>query len=150
MYRFTLSGNPIPQKQTRFSCRNGVPRAYDPSKKDMEMIRWQVKPFAPPSPLQGPISLTLLFFLPIPKATSKVKRRQMIDRFILPVVKPDEDNLAYIVTNALKGLVYEDDRQICEKHVYKVYDELPRTEIIVKTIQTAEQYGLRIPDETYI
>lgn len=71
----------------------------------------------------------------------------MIRRIILPVVRPDEDNLAYIVTNALKKLVYEDDSQICEKHVYKVYDTTPRTEIIVKCIQTAEKYGLRIPGE---
>lgn len=150
MYRFTLSGNPIPQKQTRFSCRGGFPRAYDPSKKDLEMIQWQIRPFAPVTPLQGPISLSLFFFLPIPKSTSKAKRDQMIRRIILPVVKPDEDNLAYIVTNALKKIVYDDDNQICEKHVYKVYDACPRTEIIVKTIQTAEKFGLRMPNESDI
>ncbi len=147
MYRFVLSGNPIPQKQTRFTCQGGFPRAYDPSKKDLEMIRWQVKPFAPQTPLQGPISLSLFFFLPIPKSASKARRDQMMRRIILPVVKPDEDNLAYIVTNALKKLVYEDDSQVCEKHVYKVYDVCPRTEIVVKVIQTAEQYGLKVPGE---
>lgn len=147
MYRFTLSGNPIPQKQTRFSCAGGKPRAYDPSKKDLEMIRWQVRPFAPESPLLGPIALTLIFFMPIPVSTSRAKRDQMIRRIILPVVKPDEDNLAYIVTNALKSIVYQDDSQICEKHVYKVYDALPRTEIRVESIQTAEKYGLKVPGE---
>lgn len=147
MYRFTLSGNPVPQKQTRFTCAGGYPRAYDPSKKDLEMIRWQVRPFAPAEPLMGPISLTLYFFLPIPKSTSKAKRDQMQRRILLPVCKPDEDNLAYLVTNALKKLVYNDDAQICEKHVYKSYDLMPRTEILVKQIQTAEKYGLRIPGE---
>lgn len=142
MYKFTLSGNPIPQKQTRFTCQGGFPRAYDPSKKDLEMIQWQIKPFAPEKPLQGPICLSIYFFLPIPKSTSKARREQMMRRIILPVVKPDEDNLAYIVTNALKKIVYEDDNQICEKHVYKVYDNMPRTEITVKVIQTAERYGL--------
>lgn len=150
MYRFTLSGNPIPQKQTRFTCRGGFARAYDPSKKDLEMIRWQIKPFAPETPMLGPISLTILFFLPIPNSTSKVRCEKMMRRIILPVVKPDEDNLAYIVSNALKKLVYEDDNQICEKHVYKLYDLNPRTEIIVKTIQTAEKYGLRVLGENDI
>lgn len=71
----------------------------------------------------------------------------MRNRIILPVVKPDIDNLAYLVTNALKGIVYKDDNQVCEQHCYKVYDDMPRTEIIVKTIQTAEKYGLRLPGE---
>jgi Holliday junction resolvase RusA-like endonuclease len=148
MFRFVLSGNPIPQKQTRFSCRGGFPRAYDPSKKDLEMIQWQIKPFAPNEPLMGPISLTICFFMPIPKSTSRAKVDMMMRRVILPISKPDEDNLAYIVTNALKKIVYNDDSQICEKHVYKVYDTMPRTEIIVKTIQTAEKYGLTIPSES--
>jgi Holliday junction resolvase RusA-like endonuclease len=147
MFRFVLSGNPIPQQQTRFSCRGGFPRAYDPSKKDLEMIRWQIRPFAPSEIILGPVSLTLIFFMPIPKSTSRARRDMMSRRIILPVVRPDEDNLAYIVTNALKDLVYKDDSQVCEKHVYKVYDPMPRTEIIVKAIQTAEKYGLRLPGE---
>lgn len=147
MFRFEISGIPVAQKQTRFSARGGIPRAYDPSKKDLERIRWQIRPFAPKDPILGPIALTLIFFMPIPKATSKAKRDQMRRRIILPVVKPDADNLAYLVTNALKELIYKDDNQICEQHIYKVYDELPRTEIIVKTIQTAEKYGLTLPCE---
>ena len=150
MYKFVLSGNPIPQKQTRFSCRGGFPRAYDPSKKDLEMIQWQIKPFAPETPLLGPICIWTMFFLPIPKGTSKAKRDQMMRRIILPVVPPDDDNLSYIITNAMKKIVYEDDKQICERHVYKVYDNIPRTEIIVKVIQTAEKYGLRMPNENDI
>ena len=80
--------------------------------------------------------------MPIPKSTSKAKRDQMMRHIILPVVKPDEDNLAYLVTNALKKIVYEDDNQICEKHVYKLYDIKPRTVVKVEQIQTAERYGL--------
>lgn len=143
MYRFTLSGSPIPQKQTRFSCRGGFARAYDPSKKDLDMIRWQLRPFAPETPLLGPISISYLFFLPIPKSTSAVRKTHMRNRVLLPVTKPDIDNLEYLLTNAMKGIVYKDDNQVCEKHSWKVYDDMPRTEIIVKTIQTAEKYGLR-------
>lgn len=150
MYRFTLSGSPVPQKQTQFSCRSGKPHAYNPSQKDLEMIRWQVRPFAPETPLEGPIDLRIMFFMPIPKATSKARADQMQRRIMLPITRPDVDNLAYLVTNALKTIVYTDDSQICEQHIYKVYDANPRTEIIVKSIQTAEKYGLRIPGENDI
>lgn len=145
MYVFEISGAPVPQKQTRFSCKGGFPRAYDPSKKDLEMIRWQIRPTAPKTPLTGPIELHLYFFLPIPKSTSKARRMQMINRIILPIVKPDADNLSYIVTNAMKKLVYEDDNQICKQVIYKLYGEEPKTIIKVQTIQTAEKYGLEAP-----
>ena len=142
MYLFEISGVPVAQKQTRFTCKGGFARAYDPSAKDKEMIQWQVRPYAPVNPLLGPIKLTLTFYMPIPKSTSKAKRDQMMRHIILPVVKPDEDNLAYLVTNALKKIVYQDDNQICEKHVYKLYDIKPRTVVKVEQIQTAEHYGL--------
>ena len=102
------------------------------------MIQWQVKPFAPKEPLQGPIELYITFFMPIPKSTSGIRKRQMQNRLILPIVKPDEDNLAYLVTNALKKIVYEDDNQICAKHVYKYYSDEPKTVIKVRVIETMQ------------
>jgi len=142
MYLFEIHGVPIPQKQTRFTCAGGYPRAYDPSKKDLQQIQWQIKPFAPPEPLKGPVELSLTFFLTIPKATSSKLRRQMVNRVVLPNVKPDEDNLAYLITNALKKIVYEDDKQICVKHVYKFYGEQPKTIIKVRPILQAEEVGV--------
>lgn len=146
MFIFELAGQPVPQKQTRFTCRCGNVRCYDPSKADKEKIQWQVKPFAPKDPLKGPIELSITFFVPIPKSTSGVRRRQMMNRVILPTVKPDEDNLAYIVTNALKKIVYDDDNQICVKHVYKFYGDEPKTVIKVREIATAEKFGVHDAD----
>lgn len=146
MFRFEIYGPPVPQKQTRFSCAGGKPRTWDPSKEDKEKIQWQVKPYAPPVPLEGAIELTIVFYLPIPKSTSGVKRKQMLNHVILPTVKPDEDNLAYIVTNALKKLVYHDDSQIVSKHVYKLYGTEPKTVIKVREIMQMEQVGLHVHD----
>ncbi len=147
MFQFEIHGIPVPQKQTRFSNAGGFVRCYDPSKKDKEQIQWQIKPFAPKEPLTGPIELTIAFFLPIPKGTSKAMTQQMINRVILPVKKPDEDNLAYIVTNALKEIVYKDDNQICAKHVYKFYGPEPKTVIRVREILQAQPIGYRDVDD---
>jgi Holliday junction resolvase RusA-like endonuclease len=141
MYLFELHGDPVPQKQTRFFCLNNKPRGYDPSKKDKERIQWQIKPFAPKEPLLGPVELSITFFLRIPKSASAKLRRQMINRVILPNVKPDEDNLAYLITNALKKIVYDDDKQVCVKHVYKYYGVEPKTVIKVRPILQAEEVG---------
>ena len=142
MYIFTVHGVPPVQKQTRFSFRGGYPRAYNPSAKDLERIQWQIMPFAPDTPICSALELTIVFHLPIPKSATKLRRTQMINRVILPDVRPDEDNLAYIVTNALKGIVYDDDSRVCAKHVYKVYGLEPKTVIKVRPILQMERVGL--------
>lgn len=147
MFQFELHGTPVAQKQTRFTCPCGKGRCYDPSAKDKQHIQWQIKPFAPVVPISGPIELTIAFFVPIPKQVSKAVREQMINRVILPDKKPDEDNLAYLVTNALKELVYDDDRRICAKHVYKFYGLEPKTVIRVRPILQAQPLGYRDADD---
>jgi Holliday junction resolvase RusA-like endonuclease len=147
VFIFEIHGAPVPQKQTRFSCIHNKPHTWDPSKKDKQQIQWQIKPFAPSIPLSGPIELTIAFFLPIPKSTSKAKRQQMLNRVILPDIRPDEDNLAYLVTNALKEIVYHDDKQICAKHVYKFYGAEGKTIIKVRPILQAEELGYRNADD---
>lgn len=146
MFIFEIPGNPIPQKQTRFFCSQNKPRAYDPSKKDKVAIQKQIKPTAPKKPLSQPVELTIFFFMPIPKATSRAVRQQMLNRVILPDTKPDEDNMAYLITNALKEIVYDDDRRVCAKHVYKFYGEDPKTVIKVRPILEMEPIGYRDAD----
>jgi Holliday junction resolvase RusA-like endonuclease len=135
IFYHSLSGIPVAQKQTRFACACGRGRCYDPSAKDKALIQLQIKPFAPSSPYIGPVSLLIVFLMPIPKGTSKKKRKLMLERVILPDKKPDEDNLAYLISNALKGIIYDDDRRVCEKHVYKFYSEEPGTIIHVDAMR---------------
>lgn len=127
MYIFEIHSTPRPQKQTRFSSHG----CYDPSKNQKSSIQWQIMPHAPKEPLLGCISLTLTFYMPIPKNIKGIEREQMINGIIKPYKRPDVDNLAYIVTNALKGLVYKDDAQICDMNLIKRYSESPKTVIKV-------------------
>ncbi len=126
---FCIHTPPVPQKQTRWA-RNHY---YDPNQKDQESMRWQIRPYAPKDPLTGPISLYLTFLVPIPKSVSKVMRRQMIEGKILPIKRPDFDNLSYIVVNAMKDLIYVDDSQVVDATIQKRYSEDPKT--IVKIVQ---------------
>lgn len=129
---FSIEKPPIPQKQTRFVMRGKYPRAYDPSKEDLNEIKWQAQFHAPKEPFTGPIDLDISFYLPIPKSTSGIKSRQMKANIIKHIKKPDIDNLAYLVTNALKGIIYADDSQIVKQTCSKFYSDTPRT--IIKVI----------------
>lgn len=147
MYQFEIVGKPVPQRQSTSCTRNGKTWRYNPNQADREQMQWQIKPYAPEKPLTCPVELTLFFFLPIPKGTGKRLREQMVNRVILPSKRPDIDNLAYLVTNALKGIVYDDDSQVCAQHVYKVYGEVPKTVIRVQTLLEAQPLGIRTVDD---
>lgn len=110
-------------------------------------MQWQIKPFAPAFPLSGPVELTIAFFFPIPKSASKALRAQMLNRVILPDKKPDADNLAYLVTNALKEIVYDDDKRVVAQHIYKFYGPEAKVIIRVRPILQAEPLGYREIDE---
>ena len=140
MFLFTLHMEPIAQKQTRFSCRGGFPRAYNPSSKDQELVRWQMKPYAPLEPLLGPVEVRYSFFMKIPKSTSGIKRRQMLNRKIHHIVKPDLDNLEYLITNAMKGIIYRDDSQIVRKYAEKFYSDTPK--VVVQVIDICDTISI--------
>ena len=139
MYLFEVFGIPVPQKQTQFIRRTGI--AYNPSKKDLERFQWQIKPYAPEIPLDCAIEMHLTFYLPIPKSASRALRTQMLNGVALPTKKPDFDNLAYLVTNALKEIVYKDDSLVTDCVIRKRYSDRPRTVIKIIPLEQLGKVG---------
>lgn len=87
--------------------------------------------FEKDTPLE--ISITALFS--ISKSVSKKLKNSMLKGDILPTKKPDSDNIIKIVLDALNGVCYHDDAQICSIHFKKKYAEIPATKIIIKEIE---------------
>lgn len=63
------------------------------------------------------VSMSVKFYYKKPKSWSKAKKESNI----LHVSKPDLDNLVKTVKDALNGLAYIDDAQVCDLHVTKEY-----------------------------
>lgn len=61
----------------------------------------------------GAVRLTLHIFKALPKRTPKSIQRER------NTSKPDIDNVLKAVMDALNGIAYDDDSQVCEIHVYK-------------------------------
>lgn len=73
-------------------------------------------------------------FYDIPKSTSKKKREQMLSGDILPTKKPDIDNIAKCILDALNGVAYHDDTQVVLLTIRKSYSEIPRVEVEINKI----------------
>lgn len=77
-------------------------------------------------PIEGAVYLGIVAYFPIPTSWSKKKQAQARSGKLHPTVKPDFDNIAKVVGDALNGSAWLDDKQIVEAEVTKVYDDDPR------------------------
>lgn len=59
----------------------------------------------------------------------------MLNGELLPAKKPDIDNIAKAVLDALNSVAYRDDTQIVELQIRKQYSEKPRLEICMEKLE---------------
>ena len=82
-----------------------------------------------------PLRMYIKAFYPIPKSTSKKNRQLMIEGKLFPTKKPDADNVAKVICDALNGIAYGDDTQIVRLSVEKVYtDEPPMVQVLIEEV----------------
>lgn len=82
------------------------------------------------------LGMEIIAMYPVPASYSNRKRISALAGDILPAKKPDADNIAKIIADALNGLAYDDDAQITELCVLKRYSECP--EVRVKVWEAAQ------------
>jgi len=87
-------------------------------------------------PLKTPVSLFCYIRLPIPKSYSKSRLAACLNGLERPLKKPDWDNVAKSVADAMNGIVYVDDCQVVDAHVTKVYAADAGVSVLVKEIGT--------------
>ncbi len=131
--KFIVPGEPKGKARPRFSRAGNYIRAYTPQ----NTVNYEnyVKLCYPcGKKLEGGIIAEITGVFPIPKSVSKKKRLQMLNGEIPYTKKCDCDNLAKIILDALNGIAYDDDSQICKLYVSKQYGKEPRTEIILREV----------------
>lgn len=91
--------------------------------------------------LNGYIEANITAYFSIPKSTSKKKHQLMLDGILRPTKKPDLDNIAKIVLDALNKLAYDDDSQVIKLIIDKFYSDNPRVCLALKEVNSNEQSG---------
>ena len=127
-YNLIIDDTPIAQPRarvTRFAT-------YDPAHDKKTWIKFQMREQFIKEKLLCPIELDIIFYMPIPKSTSKKKKALMLSGEIKHVKRADIDNLYKLVTDTMTGIIYHDDSQIYKAYIEKVYSDKPRTQITIK------------------
>lgn len=81
------------------------------------------------APLTGPLRLSVCVRRPVPKSVSRQARLAMLLGATKPVQRPDLDNHAKIIADALNGICWVDDAQVTTLIVTKRYAEIPGVEV---------------------
>jgi Holliday junction resolvase RusA-like endonuclease len=111
---------PVAQPRHRATSFAGKARIYSPSNHPVTAfkatVRYAFQQVYKGPPLTGPLRCSLLFLMPRPK--SLIWKRRDMPR--LPhTSKPDRDNLDKAVMDALKGIAWIDDAQVCQGELQK-------------------------------
>jgi len=116
-------------------------RQVDPSKADKQDFLAKVIQHRPESPIQGPVSLHIISVFSRPKShygTGRNSKKLKASAPLYHTSKPDADNLAKFVCDALNGIYWRDDAQISIVWVEKRYSEKAYTDIVINKLNTPE------------
>lgn len=135
---FLVPALPVAQPRARATAFAGRARVYEPSRHPVQAFKASVRIAAAIAydgpPLDGPLQVDCVFTFPRPKAM--VWKNKPMPR-VWHAKKPDRDNLDKAVLDALSGLLWRDDCQVCSGSLEKwiaAGDEQPGVRVTVREL----------------
>jgi len=125
MVQLEIFGRPVSSNSHKLS-KNG--HIYDPKKKEKGNAKWQIKSQFNQRPLECAIELKINYYFKIPKATSFIKRKQMLANIIKHTSYPDTDRLTNFLKDVLAGIVFVNDKQVWFESPKKLWCESEQEE----------------------
>ena len=134
----TIPGAPVGKGRARsFQRKGGGIGHYTPQKtKQWEAVArlLAIEQMRGKEILTGPVALTIFDYRVPSKSWPRWKKEAALKGYILPTSKPDSDNVRKIVKDALNGIVYDDDCQVCDSGDKKRYNKVSAVIIHIKKI----------------
>lgn len=137
--KITVLGEPKPQPRHRHYRRGTFIGIYDPAAEDKKSFLQLVLEQAPEKPFNEPLCVDITFYFSRPKShygTGKNKNKLKLSAPKYHIVTPDRDNLEKFVADSMNKVFWRDDSIICDGCIRKLYSNMPRIEIEIKTLET--------------
>ena len=145
MFIFTIKGKAKAKQSVKFG-RNGI--KYTPADVK-EYANYVKKCFQENYPLWSAdilagkaLKVLIVVYRAIPKSFNKTEQKEAALGIIRPAIRPDCDNIAKNICDALNGVAYPDDKQIVTLIVRKQYtigDERVLVEVSVEDVCKEER-----------
>lgn len=120
MCDFVVEGKPVGKGRPRFKRMGNFVQTYTPevTKEYEKLVRLRFQN-AGGAITDKPVKIEIVAFFAPPKSARKKDKIEMLANRILPTKKPDCDNIAKIILDALNKIAYIDDSQVIELVVKK-------------------------------
>jgi Holliday junction resolvase RusA-like endonuclease len=133
---FTIAIKARAKQRARSTTRGGRTRHYTPT--DTVVFESMVRSYYKGSGgqfMSGAIRAQVHVARAIPKRFTREQRRQIEQGTLMPTTKPDVDNYAKAVMDALRGVAYKDDAQIVDLHSTKSFaDGSPFVHVVISEV----------------
>ena len=134
---FVVEGKPVGKGRPRFKRVGNFVQTYTPANtaeyERLVKLRFQN---AGGAITDKPVRVEITAFFAPPKSTRKREKADMLANRILPMKKPDVDNIAKIILDALNKIAYVDDAQVIELSVIKRYADEAKVIVHIEEIDT--------------
>lgn len=127
MIAFFVPGTPVPQPRPQVTVRGGHAQAYVKAKHPVhawrELVAATCSQVATDT-LEGPLDLQITLYLARPKShygTGRNAGQLKKSAPAYPAVRPDIDNYAKAIQDALDGVLWKDDGQVVKLTCWKRY-----------------------------
>lgn len=132
---FSIPGEPCAKGRPRFVRATGKAVTPEKTARYEQLVQLSyMQHVGQDVTLQGPIKAHIRAYFSIPSSISKHKREQMLTDTLRPQKRPDADNVAKIVLDALNGIAYGDDKEIVHLEVEKHWAVMPQVCVTLSEI----------------
>ena len=133
----TIPGKPFAKQRPRASKRGRFTTVYTPKETvDYEnLVKYSYYEQNGHNMLNGPLEVEITGTFPVPLSASKKQAEKMLNGEIKHTKKPDCDNMAKVVLDALNDVAYHDDSQIVNLKINKQYGENPNVLIKLRELR---------------
>lgn len=112
--------------------RNGAYTPEETKRYEEKVLACYLNEYPRMKPIRNGVNVHITAFFEIPKSYGKERRERIAKGLERPTKKPDADNIAKIILDALNGKVILDDKQVVRLTVSKYYSTIPRVEVLIE------------------
>lgn len=139
---FTVPGSPQGKMRPRVVKRGNFVQTYTPDKtvsyENLVKLMYGQEAKGRVFDREKSLRVLIVALYDIPQSTSKKRAELMRIGEIRPTKKPDLDNVAKIICDALNGVAYHDDAQVVDLKVVKYYSDTPCVTVTIEEVEENE------------
>jgi Holliday junction resolvase RusA-like endonuclease len=135
--QYSVPGEPRGKGRPRFAKRGNFVKTYTDAKTVSyeDQIRfYALKAMGDSKVIEGAVRVFVSIRMAVPKSYSNKRREACLNGLDKPLKKPDWDNVAKSICDAMNGIIYVDDTQIVEAHITKQYAQQAEVVVLVQEV----------------